>query len=1071
MISLILDGLQINAEEGKSILAVAQDNNINIPTLCYHPALDPYGACRLCVVEVITGGRSRIVTSCNYEINKEIEIKTNSKRVRKSRKMTIELLLSRCPEVKILHDLAEEYGLRTPRFPLEKEDCILCGLCVRICKDRMGVGAANFTGRGSSMRVDTPYHRGSDVCISCGACELICPANSIRLKTVYEKPLQPQLSEFEMDLKKRPSIYIPFPQALPNVPVIDRSNCVHFINESCGICSELCPAGAIDYLQKDEEIIIKAGAVILSPGFCLYDAVQKPDLGFTTFPNVINSMQFERILSASGPFMGNVVRPSDLSKPKRIAFIQCVGSRDSKNDFCSSVCCMYAIKEAIIAKEHEEDILCEIFFMDIRAHGKGFDLFYERAQELGIQFTRCRPQQVDQIGQTGNLSIGYVDENNGTYKTKEFEMVVLSAGLRPPEDAEQIAETFGIELNANGFAVRKPFESAASTRPGIYVTGPFAEPKDIPESVIEASSAASSAMVQLAEVRGTEIRTLELPPEMDIAGEPRRIGVFVCHCGKNIGGIVDVPSVKEYAKTLPHVVYADDNLYTCSSDTQVIIKEKIKEYNLNSVVVASCSPRTHEPLFQQTIREAGLNRYLFEMANIRDQCSWVHMHEKEAATEKSKDLVRMAVAKAGLAEPLKSIPLKVIQKALIVGGGTAGMTAALSIADQGYEVFLIEKTKTLGGIALKIDRNIEGYDVSVFIKELIKKVLNHELIRVYTDSGLTKVDGFIGNFTSTIRSGNGRTQEIEHGVAILAVGGLENKPDEYLYGKNSSVKTLLELSEAIIDSDFKVPGTIVMIQCVGSREPDNMYCSRVCCGGAIKNAIRMKEKKADANIFILYRDIRTYGFTEKYYTQAREMGIIFIRYNPDNKPVVTQKGGSLSVTVRDHILGTDIDITADLLVLGSRINPNPDNEELSRLFKLPLNSDKFFLEAHVKLKPVEFATDGVYLCGLAHFPKNINETISQSRAAAGRAATILSRDTIESAGQISYIDESRCSGCAACVTVCAYNAITIDEERRIAVINEALCKGCGTCASTCRGTAIKLHGFEDKQILKILNTV
>jgi heterodisulfide reductase subunit A len=909
------------------------------------------------------------------------------------------------------------------------------------------------------------------VCISCGACELVCPANSIRLKTVYEKPLQPLLSEFEMDLKKRPSIYIPFPQALPNVPVIDRSNCVHFKNESCGICSEVCPAGAIDYLQKDEEIIIKAGAVILSPGFCLYDAVQKPDLGFTTFPNVINSMQFERILSASGPFMGNVVRPSDLSKPKRIAFIQCVGSRDSKNDFCSSVCCMYAIKEAIMAKEHEEDILCDIFFMDIRAHGKGFDLFYERAQELGIQFTRCRPQQVDQIGQTGNLSIGYVDENNGAYKTKEFEMVVLSAGLRPPEDAEQIAETFGIELNTNGFAVRKPFESAASTRPGIYVTGPFAEPKDIPESVIEASSAASSVMVQLSKVRGTEVKTLELPPEMDIAGEPRRIGVFVCHCGRNIGGIVDVPSVKEYAKTLPHVVYADDNLFTCSSDTQVIIKEKIKEYNLNSVVVASCSPRTHEPLFQQTIREAGLNRYLFEMANIRDQCSWVHMHEKEAATEKSKDLVRMAVAKAGLAEPLKSIPLKVIQKALIVGGGTAGMTAALSIADQGYQVFLIEKTKTLGGIAIKIDRNIEGYDVSVFIKELIKKVLDHRLIRVYTDSGLTKVDGFIGNFTSTIRIGNGKTHEIEHGVAILAVGGLENKPDEYIYGKISSVKTLLELSEAIIDSEFEVPGTIVMIQCVGSREPDHMYCSRVCCSGAIKNAIRMKEKKPDANIFILYRDIRTYGFTEKYYTQAREMGIIFIRYNTDNKPVVTQKGESLSVKVRDHILGTDIDITADLLVLSSRINPNPDNEELSRLFKLPLNSDKFFLEAHVKLKPVEFATDGVYLCGLAHFPKNISETISQSQAAASRASTILSRDTIEAAGQISYIDESRCSSCAACVTVCAYKAITIDEERRTAVINEALCKGCGACAATCRGTAIKLHGYEDEQILKILNTV
>jgi heterodisulfide reductase subunit A2 len=838
----------------------------------------------------------------------------------------------------------------------------------------------------------------------------------------------------------------------------------------CLQCEKACEANAIDHNMRDKTVELNTGAIILSPGSELSDLTRLHRLGYGKHTDVITSLQFERILSASGPYSGHIQRPSDAEKPERIAFIQCAGSRDNENDYCSAVCCMYALKEAIIAMEHEPDIHCTIFYMDIRAYGKGFEAYYERAKDLGINFIRCRPQAIEKIPDSTKLRIGYTDDE-GYYKIKEFDLVVLSAGFKSLSGANEIARKFGIQLDKYGFAETQPLDVVSSSRKGIYVSGTFSEPKDIPESVMEGSSAASAVMVQLAETRGTEVRSLELPPETDITGEPQRIGVFVCHCGKNIGGIVDVPSIKEYAETLPHVIYADDNIYTCSSDTQMIIKEKIKEHNLNRVVVASCSPRTHEALFQQTIREAGLNLYLFEMANIRDQCSWVHMHEKIAATEKSKDLVRMAVAKAGLAEPLRSIPLKVIQKALIVGGGTAGMTAALSIADQGYEVFLIEKNKYLGGIALRIDRNIEGSNISLFMKELIEKVLNHKLIRIYTDSRLIKVDGFIGNFTSTIRSRSGKTQEIEHGVAIIAAGGLESKPDEYLYGKNSNVKTLLELSEAITDTNFKVPDTVVMIQCVGSREAEHMYCSRVCCSGAIKNAIRMKEKKPDTNIFILYRDIRTYGFKEKYYTRAREMGIIFIRYNPENKPLVTQKGKSLSVKVRDHILAADIEISPDLLVLSSRINPNPDNEEISRLFKLPLNSDKFFLEAHVKLKPVEFATDGVYLCGLSHYPKNIKETISQSRAAAGRAATVLSRETIESAGRISYIIESRCSACAECVSVCAFNAITIDEERKTAVINEVLCKGCGACASTCRGTAIKLHGFEDEQILKVLNSV
>jgi heterodisulfide reductase subunit A2 len=1073
-ITITLNGYEVEAEEGQTILEVAAAQGISIPTLCFNNALEAHGGCRICVVEITAGKRKKMVTSCNYPVWEGLIVETDNERVHKSRKMTTELLLARCPEVQVVKDLAVRYELTDTRFEKEDDDCILCGLCVRICRERMGPGVADFVGRGAEMRVDTPYHRGSEVCLSCGACVSVCPTNSIRLNTVFEKKPEQQLSEFEVGLRGRPSVYIPFPQALPNVPVIDRDNCVHFQYDACGICEDACPAGAIDYDQEDTIVDIETGAVILSPGFCLYDAKQKPEYGYAHFPNVVSSLQFERVLSASGPFMGQVLRPSDYSKPERVAFIQCVGSRDNDNTFCSSVCCMYAIKEAIIAKEHEEELQCDIFFMDIRAHGKGFDAYYDRAKELGINFIRCRPSKVEELDGNKNLRIGYVDEEDGTYKTKEFEMVVLSAGLQPPAEARELAEMFGIELNNSGFAKTKPFYPVMTSRDGMYVCGPFSQPKDIPETVIEASSASSSAMVQLAEVRGTEVSTYELPPERDINGEPPRIGVFVCHCGKNIGGIVNVPSVAEYAKDLPHVVYSSDNLYTCSSDTQEIIKEVIQEHNLNRVIVASCSPRTHEPLFQQTIREAGLNKHLFEMANIRDQCSWVHMHEKEAATEKAKDLVRMSVAKANWLEPLQPIPLSVTQKALVVGGGIAGMTAALAIAEQGFQVYLVEKTDRLGGNALKVDRTIAGDDVRCFINEMVGKVEAHKKIEVFTDSHLSFVEGFIGNYNTTIATKDGdklRETDIEHGVSILATGANEHKPEEYLYGKSDKVKTLLELNEAVADPGFETPETVVMIQCVGSREPDHPYCSRICCASAIKNAIRMKKAKPEAQIFVLYRDIRTYGFREEYYNQAREMGITFVRYDVNRKPEATEKNGKVMVSVYDYVLQAELEIPADLLVLSSRIDPNTDNEKLSQFFKVPLNAEKFFLEAHVKLRPVEFATDGVYVCGLSHYPKDLEESVSQAMAAVGRATTVLSTDSLEATGAVSYIDESRCSGCGACVDVCAYKAITLNEERGVAEINEAICKGCGACAATCRGSAINLRGFKDEQILNVLNMV
>ncbi|TFG64860.1 MAG: FAD-binding protein [Spirochaetales bacterium] len=849
----------------------------------------------------------------------------------------------------------------------------------------------------------------------------------------------------------------------------------------CGVCCNCyqcviaCEAKAVNHNQKDVIEEIEVGSVILTPGCELSNEKAWQNLGYDTYPNVITSLQFERTLSASGPFGGHIQRPSDGGEPKHLAFIQCVGSRDKDHPYCSSVCCMYALKEAIIAKEHDPEIECEIFYMDIRAYGKGFDAYFERAKELGIRFTRCRPLKIEQVEPAKNLRVGYVDEKDGTYRTREFNLVILSAGFKPQEKVQDIADIYDINLTSSNFAETLPFNPVGTSRRGVFVSGPFAQPKDIPETVMEASSAAANAMVELAEVRGTEVEVYELPPERDIRGEAPRVGVFVCHCGKNIGGVVDVPSVAEYAKGLPNVVYAADNLYTCSSDTQEIIKERIKEYGLNRVIVASCSPRTHEPLFQQTIREAGLNPYLFEMANIRDQCSWVHMQEHEAATDKSMDLVRMAVAKANLIEPLQSIPLKVTQKAMVVGGGVSGMTCALSLAKQGYPVFLVEKTGSLGGNALKHDRSLEGHDVKAFVYDLVSQVESHQNITVYKNAALAAVDGFVGNFASTLRSaGNGSAAsevKLEHGVAVIATGGSESRPAEYLYGSNPRVITLLELGESFTKGGFKAPGTAVFIQCVGSREPDHPYCSRVCCTGAVKQAIRMKKENPAAKIFVLYREIRTYGFREEYYELARELGIMFIRYDVDKKPEVSASGEDLTVRVEDPVLMKELEIHPDLLVLSSRIDPNPDNERLSQFFKVPLNAEKFFLEAHVKLRPVEFATDGVFLCGLAHYPKDLNEAVSQGMAASGKAAAILYKDSIDSAGKIAYVNENRCVGCQACISVCPYNAITMDEDRGVANINEAVCKGCGACTATCRSSAINLKGFKDEQILKILSAV
>jgi heterodisulfide reductase subunit A-like polyferredoxin len=850
----------------------------------------------------------------------------------------------------------------------------------------------------------------------------------------------------------------------------------------CYQCVDACGAGAItlETHQEQREIIdIEVGSVILAPGFTPYDPSKLDFYGFGNHPNVVTSMQFERLLSASGPTEGHVARPSDHKEPKKIAWFQCVGSRDQNrcnNEYCSSVCCMYAIKEAVIAKEHAGDALdCAVFFMDMRTYGKDFERYYEGAKEQGVRFLRSKVHSINAIQGSDDLSIQYVTES-GEIQTEIFDMVVLSVGLETSSEVVDMATSLGVALTPGNFCKTETFAPVNSSRAGVYVCGAFQGPKDIPQAVVDASASAAAAGELLSSARNTQTRTAEKVTEINVAGDRPRLGVFVCNCGINIAGVVDVPAVRDYAATLPFVEYVTDNMYTCSQDTQDIMTDIIREKRLNRVVVAACTPKTHEPLFQETLINAGLNKYLFEMVNIRNQDSWVHKNNPDIATQKAKDLVRMAINKVALKQPLVETELTVGQSTLVIGGGIAGMAAALNLARQGYETHLVERTDQLGGQANSLYQTWKGEDIQTHLAELIAQVNAEDRLQVHLNTRLTSVEGFVGNFKTILKNSAGETA-IEHGVAVVATGARELEPTEYLYGEDPRVMTSLELDRKLMSNDTLLNelSTAVFIQCVGSREPQRPYCSRVCCTHSIESAIAIKTRNPEANVYILYRDIRTYGEREMLYKKARAAGVIFIRYNPESKPQVVRNGKQLTVNVTDHVLGLPLQITTDLVTLAAAILPYAD-EQLSQFFKIPLNDDGFFVEKHAKLGPCEFATDGVFLCGLAHYPKSIDESISQGKAAASRAVTLLAQKNLFTSGEVASVDPQMCSSCGVCVSICPYSAPSfIEADARMfagrATINAALCKGCGLCVASCRSGAIHLRGFDNDQIFAMLNAI
>jgi heterodisulfide reductase subunit A len=875
-------------------------------------------------------------------------------------------------------------------------------------------------------------------------------------------------------LSQNKAVHIYFSQAIPLVTYIDES-CLYLKEKKCRICESVCKANAIDFNQTPQKEEINVGAIILAPGLQPFDPKLSREYRYGEFANVVTSMDYERLLCATGPYQGEILRTSDKTHPRKIAWIQCVGSRQvipGGNSYCSAVCCTYTQKQVILTKDHDAEAECTIFHNDIRSHGKDFERFYERTEKLpGVRFIRSYVSIGKEIPETQNVTIRYATPEEGV-KEEEFDLVVLSVGLNPPADVEGIARTYGIALDPHDFCKISPFNPMATSRPGVFVSGAFQGPMDIPESVFSASGAGSQCGELLDYRRGNLAKDRIYPPERDVSKEEPRIGVFVCHCGANIGRIVDVPSTVEYALSLPHVVYATEQLFSCATNSAREIADVAKEKGLNRVVLAACSPRTLEPLFRDTLREAGINQYYFEMANIREHNSWVHSKEKEEATQKARDIIRMSVARACHLEPLQEFDLPVNKAALVVGGGIAGLNCALSVANQGHEVHLVEKDTELGGIARRIHYTLEGLDVKVYVRDLTRKVYQHPSIHVYTDAAITEATGYVGNFVTKVKSDRGET-EIKHGAAVIAIGADVYKPTEYLYGEDDRVMTHLELEELIARRDEKVINAerLVMIQCVGCRQEDRNYCSRICCGQSIKNALKLREVNPKLDIYILFRDMRTFGFKEDYYREASDKDVKFIRYEPQAKPQVAavQEGGRrlLRVTLPDYILNRSLAIDADIIALAAAVVPSAATKDVAGWFKVTLSPDGFFKEAHVKLRPVEFGTDGVYLCGMAHYPKFLPETINQAYGAAGRVLTLLSHDTVVASGSVCEVEEKKCMGCGACISVCTYGAIEFrgTKQGRKAVVNPVLCKGDGLCNAKCPTGAIMLKHFTDEELL------
>ena len=905
-------------------------------------------------------------------------------------------------------------------------------------------------------------------CINCDLCAMVCPV---------DLP-----SGFEMELATRKAAYKMAVRSIPNAYIIDRGPYC----DDCKRCEEICPIQCIDLQEQARESQVHVGAIIMALGYNLSDAGEYEELGFGRYPNVIHSMQYERLASRSGPTEGIVLRPSDLKPPQRIAWLQCVGSRDQKHPYCSSICCMYATKEAMVAKERLPGVHTQIFMMDERAFNKEFNAYYEASRKKhGVIYTRTRISRVQEDPETGDLLLRYPG-SDGQIIEDRFDMVVLSLGTVPPRSAKGLAEELGIELNEYGFCETDKFTPLETSAPGVYVCGTFLSPKEIAETFLDAVGAAGDVMRLMSDNLGSGpssreypflSRGDEFPPERDVSGEPARVGVFVCQCEPSIDGTVDTQALADWAGELPEVVHAERLAYGCMDPGLDRIRQAIETHKLNRTVVAGCSQRVYESLFQKVVRQAGLNPYLMTTANIREQCAWVHMEQTGIATRKAQELVRMAVDRIRVAQSVHKLSVEPTGRALVIGGGVSGLQAALSIADAGYDVTLIERKAQLGGNLRRIFYVAEGQNPQRLLRDLVNRARGHERVEVLTRSELRSHTGRAGDFRAVIvtRAGDAEVErEIRHTVTIVATGGEEARGDVYMLGQDERVVTQLDLEEIIVHRPHEIAQLeqVFVIQCV--HPPGQVdYCSRICCTNTMKNVTRIKMLNPQCQIYVLYEDMITYGFREQFYTEARRQGVIFVRYDDEHMPDVTlTDDGRLQVRIWEQILGREMVLSPDMLVVSTAIVPSPGAKELAQILDVPLSSEGFFQEAHLKMRPADFVEEGIFMAGMAHYPKFIEEAIINAQAAAGRAITLLAKEPLYYGGAVAVVDRDKCVGCLTCVRTCPFEIPKIMSDQvgvgdivGAAYIEPALCQGCGTCTADCPAKAIQLMAYLDEQLM------
>ena len=959
------------------------------------------------------------------------------------------------------------------------------------------VGCKGSPGNFKVLVRKNPRYVREDLCVACDTCVDSCP--------------QVGGNEFDMGLKVRKAIYRPFPQSVPAAYVIDPRSCLNFfphLDEKqitrlekvraaklrkqpdltlphlpCGHCMEACEVNAIDFDMTAEEFEVEAGAILVAIGFQEFDARKLGQYGYGRYPNVVTSLELERMLNASGVTSGHVVRPSDLKTPERIVFIQCVGARgEGGRPYCSRFCCMNAVKDSMLIRQHDpevEDI--SILYTDLRAFGKGFDDFVRRSvEEQSATYLRGRPAKIEQDPEDDTLVVFVEDTLEHKQKQIPADLVVLSVAAAPNDGAAELIKILKIETNQYGFITPlDPAVSAVETvREGIYVCGSAVGPQVIPDCVAQASAAAARAGLFLA---GSRIEEEEEKPEpMELSGPPR-IGVMVCSCGANIGGVLDVEELASYAETLPHVTVATTSLFACAQTGQEQLVDLIREHDLNRVVVASCTPRTHEPVFQGTCAQIGFNPYLLDMVNIRDQCSWVHANEPEFAQDKARDLIRMSVARARNLEPLFEGEVPMVRTALIIGGGIAGIQAATDLAEQGFQVVLVEKADSLGGRLRSPNLKVLYPNMRSADEVLKNKIgrLEKSDARILLNTEVEDISGFVGNFEVRL---TGETDEVmKVGVIILAFGAALHDPaGEFGYGKLPNVITSEELERIFFEHDDEVvidgnkPTSASFILCVGSRELEGFTgCSRYCCPTAIKQALHLNSLGIDTTIF--YRDIRTISAgAEEMYREARGKGVLFIRIPPDEKPEIIGNKKAEKILCYDELLGQKLEVETDLIVLSVGMRPKqPETEKFHLMLKASLSLDGFFLERHPELAPVETVVEGVFLAGTVQGPKDIVDSVAQASATAAKASVLLSHDSVRVEPTVSVVDELKCRACGTCVEVCPFKAAELEEigpDTYVARINPSLCKGCGTCAAWCPASAITARHFTDSQVMAMIDT-